>query len=55
MDLSDINGREGRLDVPAQGDSRGLRQEWVNSWQSTIKETKGVGRGKGMGRVLVEG
>jgi hypothetical protein len=49
MDLADISGRGGRLDAPAQGDARGVRWEWANGWRSTLLETKGSGKGDGMG------
>jgi hypothetical protein len=32
MALSGING--GRLDDPAQGDARGMRQKWEGGWRS---------------------
>jgi ribosome modulation factor len=43
MTLSDIKGRGGRLDVPASGNARRVRQEWVNGWRSTLIEAKGRG------------
>ena len=34
------------LDVPAQGDSRAVSQEWENGWRNTLIEAKGRGRGE---------
>jgi hypothetical protein len=41
MALSDISGREKRLDASAKEHARGVRQEWVNGWKSTCIEAKG--------------
>jgi hypothetical protein len=45
MALSDIREGRRRLDATAQGDARGVRQEWVNGWRSSL--IKGKGRGLG--------
>jgi len=33
------------LDAPEKGDVRGVKQEWVDEWESTILETKEQGMG----------
>ena len=40
MALPNINGRGGRLDALVQGDARGVSQEWVNGWKSSLIEAK---------------
>ena len=32
-----------RLDALEKGDARGVKQEWVGEWGSTILEAKGIG------------
>ena len=29
------------MDEPAEGDARGVRQEWVDGWKNILLETKG--------------
>jgi len=37
-----------RLDAPAYGDARGVRQEWMSGWRSSLIKAKGKGR-RGIG------
>ena len=43
--LSGLNGKSTfflwRLDAPEKGDTRGVRQEWVDGWGNTLLEAKG--------------
>jgi hypothetical protein len=49
-------GGEGGLDAPEDEDARGVRQEWVNRWKSTLIEAKGRGRGwRGCGGITRKG
>ena len=45
MALSSINGRGGRLDASAKGDTRAAKQVWVSVWRSTLIEAQGRRRG----------
>jgi hypothetical protein len=40
-----------RIDTPRKGDVRGVRQEWVGGWESTLFEAKE----RGMGWGFIEG
>ena len=33
-----------RLDAPAYGNARAVKQEWVSGWRLSLVEAKGVGK-----------
>jgi len=39
----------GSLDAPVLGDAKGVRQNWVSGWRSTLMDSNRRGRGDGIG------